>query len=182
MAAYGVGKEQIAGPLWINSEHYDIVAKLPSGALANQVPAMLQDLLAERFGVAIHRETVSRKGFALLIDKGGAELTATQVGSKPNIVQGVGYFGFTSYTVSDFARVVSTFMGRPIADRTGIQGHYDITLKVYGGDLKLAGSDGDRALKSVMDALRDLGLRLEPGMVPATNIVVDKADRIPTAD
>jgi uncharacterized protein (TIGR03435 family) len=37
-------------------------------------------------------------------------------------------------------------------------------------------------MTAVTDALRDLGLKLESGMVPAPNVVIDKADRIPTAD
>lgn len=182
MAAYGVGKDQIAGPSWLSTEHYDVVAQLPSGLSSDQIPAMLQNLLTERFRMTIHRETVPRKGFALLTGKTGPELAATQPGSKPGLYRSPGYLRFTNCTVPDLARLLSAFMGRPIADQTGIQGNYDITLKVYGIDLKLAGLVGDTSLAAVGDALRDLGLKLEPRTVPSTNIVIDKAARIPTED
>jgi uncharacterized protein (TIGR03435 family) len=182
MAAYGVGKDQIAGPSWLSTEHYDVVAQLPSGLSSDQIPAMLQNLLIERFRMTIHRETVPRKGFALLAGKTGPELVATQPGSKLGLYRGPGYLRFTSCTVTELARLLSAFMGRTVVDQTGIQGNYDITLKVYGIDLKLAGLVGDTSLAAVGDALRDLGLKLEPRTVPATNIVIDKADRIPTED
>jgi len=182
MAAYGVGKDQITGPSWLSTEHYDIVAQLPSGLSSDQIPAMLQNLLIERFRMTVHRETVHRKGFALLAGKAGPELVATQPGSKPGVYRGSGYLRFTNCTVPELARLLSAFMGRTIVDQTGIQGNYDITLNVYGIELKMAGLVGDTSLAAVADALRDLGLKLEPRTVPSTNVVIDKADRIPTLD
>jgi uncharacterized protein (TIGR03435 family) len=84
--------------------------------------------------------------------------------------------------VTELARLLSIFMGRPIVDRTEIQGSYDFTLKAYATDLKVATAVGGNTMTAVTDALRDLGLKLESGMVPAPNVVIDKADRIPTAD
>ena len=182
MSAYGVGKDQIAGPAWLGSEHYDIAAELPQGVLSDQVPSMLQKLLVERFRMTVRRETKPRKGFTLLADKGGPKLAATQTGSKPNIEQGPGHLRFTDCNTAEFARVLSVFMGRPIVDRTGIKGNYDIPLDAYRADLRMASSVGGAWMKSVTDALRNLGLRLEPGTVPATNIIIDKAERIPTRE
>jgi uncharacterized protein (TIGR03435 family) len=182
MSAYGVGKDQIAGPSWLSTEHYDIVAQLPAGLLSDQIPAMLQNLLIERFRMTVHRQTSRAKGFALLAGKTGPELVATQPGSKPGLYRGSGYLRFTNCTLTELARLLSAFMGRTIVDQTRIQGHYDITLKVYGIELKMAGLVGDTSLASVTDALRDLGLKLESRTVPATNIIIDKADRIPTLD
>jgi uncharacterized protein (TIGR03435 family) len=182
MAAYGVGKDQITGPSWLSSEHYDIVAQLPSGVLPDQIPAMLQNLLIERFRMTVHRETAPRKGFVLLAGKAGPELVATQQGTKPGVYRGSGYLRFTNCTVTDLARFLSAFMGRAVVDQSGIQGHYDITLKVYGIELKMAGLVGDTSLAAVTDTLRDLGLKLESRTVPATNVIIDKAERIPTQD
>src|SRR5690242_335411 len=47
--AWRVRDFQIAGPDWISKARYDISAKLPPGASADQIPEMLQGLLAERF-------------------------------------------------------------------------------------------------------------------------------------
>lgn len=182
MAAYGVGKDQIAGPSWLSGEHYDIVAQLPSGLESDQIPAMLQNLLIERFRMTVHRQTTPGKGFVLLAGKAGPELIATRPGSKPGVYRGPGYLRFANCTVTDLARLLSAFMGRTVVDQTGIQGNYDITLKVYGAELKMAGLVGDTSLAAVTAALRDLGLKLESRTVSSTNVVIEKADREPILD
>ena len=55
--AYKVKSFQISGPDWLKTERFDIMAKLPEGANKDQVPEMLQALLAERFKLTIHRDT-----------------------------------------------------------------------------------------------------------------------------
>jgi uncharacterized protein (TIGR03435 family) len=46
------------GPAWVDSEHYDIVAKAPSAARPNldEQMTMLRKLLADRFQLTFHRE------------------------------------------------------------------------------------------------------------------------------
>jgi uncharacterized protein (TIGR03435 family) len=48
--------DQIVGPSWLGTESYDIVAKLPSGSTAKQVPEMLRVLLTDRFGMKYSRK------------------------------------------------------------------------------------------------------------------------------
>ena len=43
----------------------DIQATMPPGATVAQVPEMLQRLLAERFGMVVHRETRQVDGYEL---------------------------------------------------------------------------------------------------------------------
>ena len=64
MIAYNVGGRQIEGPKWLlnppgavsSISRFDIVAKVPAGATRDQVPAMLQNLLADRFKLRVHTE------------------------------------------------------------------------------------------------------------------------------
>jgi len=72
--AYSVKNFQVSGPDWIDSQGYDVVAKLPAGASQDQVPAMLQTLLAERFKLALHRESKEIPVYALIVDKGGPKV------------------------------------------------------------------------------------------------------------
>jgi uncharacterized protein (TIGR03435 family) len=72
--AYDVKSYQIQGPAWIDSERYDLMAKIPEGVTADQVPAMLQALLAERFKVALHKETRSLPAYELTVAKGGIKM------------------------------------------------------------------------------------------------------------
>ena len=74
VAAYKVKSFQVSGPDWIKTERWDIVAKLPEGSNKDQVPEMLQSLLADRFKLALHRDTKDQSVYALIVGKGGPKL------------------------------------------------------------------------------------------------------------
>jgi uncharacterized protein (TIGR03435 family) len=74
VAAYGVKTYQISGPSWIDSERFDIVAKVPQGATKDDVKLMLQNLLAERFNLTLHREKKELPMYALVAAKNGPKL------------------------------------------------------------------------------------------------------------
>src|SRR5438552_2031413 len=67
--AYRVQDYQVLGPNWLTSQKYDIVAKAEAPIPADRLMAMLQALLAERFKLAIHRETREGAGYALVVGK-----------------------------------------------------------------------------------------------------------------
>ncbi len=52
--AYDVKNYQVSGPAWLDTERYDIVAKVPQGATREQVNVMWQNLLKQRFGAVVH--------------------------------------------------------------------------------------------------------------------------------
>ena len=83
--AYGVKSYQVEGPEWINTETYDVMAKVPEGVSADKVPAMLQALLAERFGLKIHKETKPLPTYDLTIAKGGPKLKEVDVAKLPQM-------------------------------------------------------------------------------------------------
>ena len=67
--AYRVQPNQVIGPDWIQSTPFDINATLPAGTRSQQIPDMLQALLAERFGLATHREIRQTAVYALVVGK-----------------------------------------------------------------------------------------------------------------
>lgn len=69
--AYSVNNRLISGPSWLADSRYDIVAKIPEGVAASQVPDMLQALLLERFQMTVHRETKMTEAYVLEVGKGG---------------------------------------------------------------------------------------------------------------
>ena len=73
--AYGVQDNQIAGPAWLDSERYDLVAKADTPATEAQMKLMLQTLLADRFQLAFHHQDKELKAFVLTIAKGGPRLS-----------------------------------------------------------------------------------------------------------
>jgi uncharacterized protein (TIGR03435 family) len=74
MSAYGLRPQQIAGPDWLTTERYDIQARVPDGATAAQQLVMLQNLLAERFGLKHHREMRELPVYEIVVAKGEPKL------------------------------------------------------------------------------------------------------------
>jgi uncharacterized protein (TIGR03435 family) len=91
MEAFKVKAYQIVGPSWLDEDCFDIVAKMPEGAASDQIPAMLQALLVERFKLTAHKEDRTRPVYALVVDKGGpkfkeADLSFKRMGPRPGAV------------------------------------------------------------------------------------------------
>jgi uncharacterized protein (TIGR03435 family) len=74
---------QIAGPDWMKRQRFDIVAKLPEGTFQDQVPEMLKELLAQRFKLAVHRETKEHAVYALVVGKNGPKLVEAPMDQAP---------------------------------------------------------------------------------------------------
>src|SRR6202050_2161745 len=74
VTAYGVKTYQVSGPSWMDTERFDIVAKVPPGATKDDVKLMLQNLLAERFKLTLHREKKELPMYALMVAKNGPKL------------------------------------------------------------------------------------------------------------
>ncbi|MDP9051995.1 MAG: TIGR03435 family protein [Acidobacteriota bacterium] len=76
LVAYGykVRPYQVSGPDWMTTDRFDIAAKLPDGATRDDVPAMTQALLVERFKLAAHLETKEHPVLGLMLAKGGSKM------------------------------------------------------------------------------------------------------------
>jgi uncharacterized protein (TIGR03435 family) len=72
--AYRIKPEQVVGPDWMSSIHFDILANLPAGATKEHIPEMLQALLADRLGLKAHLRTTELPVYALLVGSKGAKL------------------------------------------------------------------------------------------------------------
>jgi uncharacterized protein (TIGR03435 family) len=75
--AFDVKNYQISGPDWLDSERFDFTMKFPEGTTKEQFNVMLQNLLAERFGLKFHRETKDLQGYELVVGKNGPKLKET---------------------------------------------------------------------------------------------------------
>jgi uncharacterized protein (TIGR03435 family) len=82
LKAYDVKTFQLTGPAWLDSEHYDIIAKVPPGATKDQFSRMLQNLLTERFHLALRRESKELQVYDLVVGKNGS--TLKESASDPN--------------------------------------------------------------------------------------------------
>lgn len=72
--AYDVKDFQISGPDWLATERFDIQATMPPETTKEQFKVMLQNLLAERFKVTVHRETKELPMYSMIVAKNGPKL------------------------------------------------------------------------------------------------------------
>ncbi len=207
--AYRVKEFQVQGPDWLGSQRFDIVAKLPEGAKEDQVPEMLEALLAERFKLALHRDRKEHAIYALVAAKGGPKLKPAEVAAgearaprgNMQIMMGPegAHLKAPSATLANLAEMMSRFSERPVMDMSGIEGQYDFDLTFTpetrgnmpggmrgpmgpppgGGEPAPADPPAERA-GSIYDAVQRYGLKLEPRKAPMEVLVVDHIERTPT--
>jgi uncharacterized protein (TIGR03435 family) len=171
--AYDVQESQIVGgPAWFETDKWDIEAKSDNDRhSAEETRRMLQSLLEQRFSLKIHRETEQRSVYALTVAKGGPRLKPSE-GNKMTLQAGANSLSIQAGDIAAMAGVLAKAVGRPVVNRTGLTGRYDILLQW--DDAPTADSDHG----SIFTALREqLGLRLEPRKEPAEVIVVDAMER-----
>ena len=75
----GPAGKPLDGPSWINEACYDLAAKLPPGATRDDVRLMVQNLLADRFHLAAHRETRTIPTYTLVVVPGGPKLKRSEI-------------------------------------------------------------------------------------------------------
>src|SRR5580658_516397 len=94
--AFRVRPLYVLGDGWLASTKFDIAATIPEGRSKQDVPDMLQALLAERFGLRVHREMRDMPVYALVQAKGGVKFkevpadTPDAVKNSPNSMVVVG--------------------------------------------------------------------------------------------
>ena len=81
--AYDVKEYQVEGPQWLESERYDVMAKIPEGTDKAQLRPMLQRLLADRFRVSLHHESKPMAVYTLSVAKGGPKLEEVDADKLP---------------------------------------------------------------------------------------------------
>jgi len=210
--AYGLRDFQLSGPSWLGEERYDIVAKIPPGATKEQFNVMLQNLLRERFNLSFHRESRTFPVYALTVGKNGPKLKESSKDDEPSPAGtakfGLDDNGFPTFPPgysgisgmpgngrmrlagqrAGIARLIPMIEGamtgvdHPIVDETGLTGEYDFKLEFEYRRPGLAADTSDPA-PSIFSALESkLGLKLESKKVPFDVLVIDRLDKVPTAN
>ncbi|HVW10037.1 MAG TPA: TIGR03435 family protein [Bryobacteraceae bacterium] len=189
--AYGVYAFQIGAPEWMSSVRYDIAARAADAAPEDQLRLMLQQLLADRFHLTLHREQRNLNLYSL--ERGKQEPRLRDAQHPDSKVMGLagGAVLFRGYSMADFIAALSGppfRVDRPVRDMTGLTGKYDFELKiapdeagmksVFEGMLK-AGGDAPSVINLVQD---QIGLRFKAEKASRDSLVVDSAEKTPTAN
>jgi len=179
--AYGLQHSQLVEADTIPNDRYDIRARAGDRVPVSELKGMMQDLLATRFKLQIHREQKKTSVYELLVSAGGAKLPkdksdtlppAYPKESLPRVVDGG--FVFSNVSMAEFAQQLTELRGidLPVVDRTGVPGVYDITLKSAAS--ALLDPQGPSLLTLIQE---QLGLKLASAKDPIEVVVVDHAER-----
>ena len=195
--AYGLKQfyQIVGGPGWIDSEGFDIEAKVVVASGSTPQPLtrelrkqMLRSLLADRFKLAVHNETRELPVYELVVAKNGPKFQPANPGEKFN--ESTNFSGMLTMLTLQTAQIsvltgeLSSRLSCPVLDKTGLTAKYDIKLE-WARDTgpSVGNATADNASgPSIFTAVQEqLGLKLQPGKAPVDVIVIDHVER-PTAN
>jgi len=193
MIAFNIREFQISGGReWVGFDQrkrFDIQAKPPDSSLSAQwkttspkiAPGpeereMLQSLLADRFHLAIHRETKEGPVYILSRASGYLRLNPPKDKNEYPWAGGIGGGlpdgdGMRGMNISmpELAARMSTWLDRPVIDKTGIHGSFDFEFHSGEGD---PNSSTD-VVDSILTSIKAIGLNLQSSRAPIETVVVD---------
>ena len=205
-------RQVIGGPAWMASERFDVHARVPGEHVfdADGVPrktlALLKALLAERFKLKLREEERPRPVYALTtvrndgvlgpkarrleidcrsVMRGERQALSPGQGPPCSFKTPPGRLFANTFTLATIASLLSRHLDRPVIDRTGLSGRFDIELEAAeiaaAPDYKPGPSDSalpPAAGPTIFVAVqRQLGFKLEPLDAPQAVIVIDQAER-----
>jgi uncharacterized protein (TIGR03435 family) len=177
--AFGLQDYQVEGPDWLNSERFDVSATFPEGLPKDRdrhdaaFQAMLQNMLADRFKLAAHREQKTRPVYGLVIGKSGIKFKEAPDCDTHSRNSNGNQFTGTCVSMAAFAEFLARRkrdlpVDLPVLDMTGLKGFYTLTLD-WNKDTPIA------------DALQEqLGLKLETRQAPIEILIVDHSEKVPS--
>jgi uncharacterized protein (TIGR03435 family) len=185
--AYHVHEFQISGgPKWVDSDRYDLEAKATANVppTSKQIRAMLQQLLADRFGLTVRHDSKEMPVYALEVAKDGSKLRPAM---RPDARVMFRVYQRRQITaenapLENLTNVLTWLLGRSVLDRTGLEGSFDYKLEWSPDDLQLPAQEAppqlDGNAPSLGSALQQqLGLKLASWKDLVDLIVVEKAEK-----
>jgi len=207
--AYGVPTLRIIGPKWLldfqgGPTFYQLDARFPLGTSGTLVPAMMRQMLAERFHLLAHVESRDTPVYALRVATGGLKMKPKEIASAQNDASApapkaiLGGLDTRTGVVKLHGDMTLTSLAeslradREVIDETGIAGEFEVLLTAripalpqFAPSLQVNSQldDSDPAVQnvpSIFSEIQKLGLRLEPTRAPLDYLVIERMDRIPT--
>lgn len=187
--AYSVKDLQIDAPEWLGAEIYRVDAVMPEGTTKEEAHPMLRKMLADRFGLRLHREQKDVPVYALVEAKDGFKLHAINDPDHPTqrmmetpggtmvraaSIQTSGQYTAVSTSIDDFANWLRLQVDRPVVNFTNTQGVYEVDLH---WTPEVPKQPADAELLRTIE--RKMGLKLEARKMPFEVLVIDHAERVP---
>lgn len=179
--AYAVQDSQIAGPAWLQSEHFDILAKADNPAAVEQLKLMMRTLLTDRFSLAFHNEKKELRSYVMTVARGGHKLRESPDNAKPSRQNSANGTVAKALTMAEFASFIAGPLQTPVVDMTGLKGRYDFTLDFTAylpADAKTMRVDFADTNGIIISALQgELGLKMESKKELVDVMVIDHVAR-----
>jgi uncharacterized protein (TIGR03435 family) len=197
--------EIIGSPSWLDSERYDVIAKGKAAATADERREMWRALLADRMKLAAHYETREKPTYDLVIARSDRRLGAGLKSSTLDCTQSTTSappapgasmrelglarcrsFGIdrdgTMYSggveMAALARMISPTAGRPVIDRTGLEGFFSVAFRYQRLPQRADAAPSPDDPPALFTALQEqLGLKLEPAKAQLPVLVIDRIER-----
>jgi uncharacterized protein (TIGR03435 family) len=172
--------EILDGPSWLASNRYDVEAKSSDPNISEaDFRLMMQNLLADRFKLKIHKETRELPMFSLVVAKGTSKLRLTPEGGCGAMPCGVLIPSMTrmhggNISMHQLVDALSNLLAAPVVDNTGYTAPFDVQLEFTREGALVT----DDSPPSIFTAIQEqLGLRLEAHKAPAEVLVIDHAEK-----
>jgi len=205
--------EMTGAPAWLTRDPFEVQAKLPEDApdytfrqfldgQAPQLQLMLRAMLADRFNLKVHRETKELPVYVLTVGRGGPKFkaaTGEMIKLRDGSMGKDRSMGWTfangkiddlmrrmivkNRSIQEWTDALSNVMDRPVVNRTGLTGEFDMTMQ-YERDVdpndaadgvpRLGQNFGATFFTAVQE---QLGLKLEATKGPVEILVIDHVER-----
>jgi uncharacterized protein (TIGR03435 family) len=205
--AWDVDPDKVTGgPIWVEFDRFDVIAKVSPGTKSEELKPMLRSLLAERFKLKVHSDTKPFASYSLTTtanpklkqaDGSGTQTGCTMGFKAPPQLPGqteMSSLTMTSSchnaTVAGFADnlrnlmiTVRAFGGAqnptniPVTDDTGLEGIWNFDFNLT----MPTNNSGGNAEATAIDAIeKQLGLKMTAKTVSMPVISIDTAEQKPT--
>lgn len=193
--AYGVKPEMVqGGPSWLEMRRFDIAAKADPKTSAADSKLMLQSLLAERFGLVMHKGEAPMPAYVLMSPGGKTKMKQSpedaerncKPPSSPEMAGGVplnviSCGGFSADEIATLiGQAANSYLPDPVLNQTGLEGKWEFTIKWT--DIRQRAKAGAEAVSIFTAVQNDLGLILERKTAPRSVWIVDRANETPTVN
>ena len=185
VSAYDLYRWQVVNaPRWADARvdvaenrGFDVQAAAPRGSTGDEMRQMLRTMLAERFRLAVHRESRTQKVYELVVAPGGHKLLppgATKYDPREDVwlrndpMTWTATLSVDQMTTAHLARNLGFPMGTLVSDRTGLSGTYRISARWRSAP----------GTNEIFDAFpAQLGLQFRETTGRVEYLVVDRAER-----
>jgi len=184
--AYQVTDIQVSGgPGWMDSSFFEMEAKTDGAHTRDELLQMLQPALAERFKVALHRETKQLPVYVLHAGANLVELHEPKGGPSNIQMQGVPAGGGKNVTLQITGQSVSmqyltgyltNILGRLVIDRTNLTKSFDFKTEITLEENDVISDKRSAVGTALLDAMSKLGLKLDSQRESDEVLIIDHAE------